>query len=525
MVRAHETLKTGTVMVQHPTSHTMLTRYEDELKFLVSDEDQLLEVYGYVKDRLANVNEACIRLSDTYLDDQLLTLHDAGISLRARCSETSSENKCSLDLKMKRHNPHAGITGAYIRRETKKSIGSNQWQALRDGTPLAEVEPESHDLIADLTAVPFTSLTAKFDVVTERRELMTQADDASITFNFDAMQYRFAGQPHRYFELEIKITSNATSHPEIVDCVVSQFNLKQWGKSKYDRGIYLFRKAFDGKRCIQMDELVNLFHLTPEQAGILDDHLPALQNVYQDFIFHLPYFTREERLILDELQCLKKDDIHDDTVATAPRKFVHSFRSRLKNPAHLIVKIVRKADKYFQGVVDVVGNEQHALTIENYKSILTDLIGVRVLHLFKDNWLEIDEQLTSLYHDKIVEKKFYVRKGDEIQGMDDLQEAVERRGFEFLEKESGYRSAHYLIKRDIYVDSGDMFTTYVEIQVRTVFEEAWGEVDHEIRYPHYDKDININHFLKTFNRIVGSADEMATYIKAYRDSIKSGEAE
>ena len=149
------------------------------------------------------------------------------------------------------------------------------------------------------------------------------------------------------------------------------------------------------------------------------------------------------------------------------------------------------------------------------------MIGIRILHLFKDNWLEINDQLTAIFRDNIVEKKFYVRKGDEIQGQRDLRAMCKARRIIFEEKESGYRSAHYLIKRNIYVDSGDMFTIYAEIQVRTVFEEAWGEVDHEIRYPHYENNITINNFLKTFNRVAGSADEMATYIKTYRDSLNT----
>ena len=53
----------------------------------------------------------------------------------------------------------------------------------------------------------------------------------------------------------------------------------------------------------------------------------------------------------------------------------------------------------------------------------------------------------------------------------------------------------------------------VEIQVRTVFEEAWSEIDHLMRYPYDVDNPIITEYLGIFNRIVGSADEMGTFIK------------
>ena len=56
---------------------------------------------------------------------------------------------------------------------------------------------------------------------------------------------------------------------------------------------------------------------------------------------------------------------------------VHSTRVRLKDPDHLLEKIVRKrADK-------------RDITIRNYRTEITDLIGARALHLFKTDWPEI----------------------------------------------------------------------------------------------------------------------------------------
>ena len=52
-----------------------------------------------------------------------------------------------------------------------------------------------------------------------------------------------------------------------------------------------------------------------------------------------------------------------------------------------------------------------------------------------------------------------------------------------------------------------------EIQLRTIFEEGWSEIDHRIRYP-YDTDNQIlNQYLFLFNGLAGSADEMASFVR------------
>lgn len=503
---------------------TVISKYEDELKFLIQDMAQLDAVYNFVKNQPFEIVEAIKEQRDIYFDDSDLILHKSGVSLRVRQSEASETTKCSLDLKMKLLSTDGNETGIYRRREATKDISESQRDALISGASLEEVDQEYYKMLYDIVCLPSVDLTVKFCVNTNRKTLSADVDNnTQISMNFDVIQY---DPSHQYFELEIKYSTAAQCSPEIVETIRTRFNLMRWDKSKYDRGIYLHKKKHAKGKDLQNETLIRKFNLTGDEQEVLKNNTDILNGVYKDSIFHRPYLLKEEKRIISELQPLQHNhEEHEDATETA-RNFVHSIRTRLKNPEHLVAKIIRKGAKYFQESVKVTDSiVVSSLTADNYQSIITDLIGVRVLHLFKDNWLQIDEQLTSLYGSSIVEKKFYVRKGDEINGQDDLQTEVENKGFEFIEKESGYRSAHYLIKREVYVDSGDMFTTYAEIQVRTVFEEAWGEVDHEIRYPHHDDNKNINHFLKTFNRIVGSADEMATYIKAYRDSLISPEVQ
>lgn len=175
---------------------------------------------------------------------------------------------------------------------------------------------------------------------------------------------------------------------------------------------------------------------------------------------------------------------------------VHSVRRRVKKPAHLIEKIIRKGKKY----VD------RDISIKNYKEIVTDLIGVRILHLFKDEWTAIHNEIIDSW--KIVEiPQVNVRPGD--YNMETLKKYTSKLNCEVIVREHGYRSVHYLIETETELNE----KIFIEMQVRTVFEEAWSEIDHLIRYP-YDLDNPVlSEYLSVFNRIVGSADEMGTFIK------------
>ena len=60
-------------------------------------------------------------------------------------------------------------------------------------------------------------------------------------------------------------------------------------------------------------------------------------------------------------------------------KIVHSINYRLKDPDHLLSKIVRKR----------LESPKNDIGLDNYKDRITDLIGIRALHLFKEDWIQI----------------------------------------------------------------------------------------------------------------------------------------
>lgn len=191
-----------------------------------------------------------------------------------------------------------------------------------------------------------------------------------------------------------------------------------------------------------------------------------------------------------ELNFSSYDDIGTGLVRVILRfQGVHSVKYRVKNPDHLIAKLVRKKIK----------NPKLNISIKNYTTLITDIIGVRIMHLIKADWVFIHQDINTNFK-KLGKPEANIRKGD-------LDQPYTSNGCKVKIHPDGYRSIHYLIKTEPTIRS-----VISEIQVRTIFEEAWSEIDHKVRYPNQTDDKIINDLLKIFNRLAGSADEMAQFV-------------
>lgn len=206
-----------------------------------------------------------------------------------------------------------------------------------------------------------------------------------------------------------------------------------------------------------------------------------LEAIYSDYISEIPQLETSAIFIFNTLMKTEK---------------VHSVRYRIKDAEHVIEKIIRKK----------IQGDTTKITVENYKTILTDLIGIRALHLFKEDWSVIHELIRSMWEFKEKPVANY-RQGDSLEYLKKFEEL----DCTIKEHKFGYRSTHYVIEtkpaKKVY---------YGEIQVRTIFEEAWSEIDHTIRYPYDQDNVLFGQFLLILNRLAGSADEMGTFIKSLK---------
>jgi putative GTP pyrophosphokinase len=167
---------------------------------------------------------------------------------------------------------------------------------------------------------------------------------------------------------------------------------------------------------------------------------------------------------------------------------IHTIKSRLKDPHHLREKLQRKSQD---------------ITPENFFSRITDLAGVRVLHLYQDQF----PQIHNFIKFKVDSQDWYLAERPTAYSWDpEAANFFESFGLEVKLKESYYTSIHYLIKPK---SSSDVCC---EIQVRTLFEEIWGEIDHTINYPTPTTSRSCKEQLRVLSRLVSTGTRLADSI-------------
>jgi ppGpp synthetase/RelA/SpoT-type nucleotidyltranferase len=181
---------------------------------------------------------------------------------------------------------------------------------------------------------------------------------------------------------------------------------------------------------------------------------------------------------------------------------IHSMRSRLKDPDHLTDKLARKISEC------KLANENFDIAPDNLLVTINDLVGVRLLHLYTRQIPAIDAALRDVFK----EGKYDLLEGPFARTWDDeSRQFFKDCHIETQESPSMYTSVHYVI------GSASRTTVTAEIQVRTLMEEVWGEVDHTMNYPHPVSSVSCREQLKVLARVTSSASRLVDSIFATVD--------
>ncbi|MGE0418759.1 MAG: hypothetical protein AB7O80_18300 [Acetobacteraceae bacterium] len=185
-------------------------------------------------------------------------------------------------------------------------------------------------------------------------------------------------------------------------------------------------------------------------------------------------------------------------------EIVHSFKSRVKDREHLREKIDRKI------------REGRNITTENLFTEVTDLAGVRIIHLFQEHFGPIDGVVRKrvLGGDWVLAEmpKAYTWDPEAAQFFGNFELKV-------IQKATSYTSVHYLIRPR--ADS----PICCEVQVRTLFEEIWGEVDHRINYPVPSEDLACKEQIKVLSKIVGAGSRLLDALNRVHQAEKQNESQ
>jgi GTP pyrophosphokinase len=171
--------------------------------------------------------------------------------------------------------------------------------------------------------------------------------------------------------------------------------------------------------------------------------------------------------------------IQDDP--SSPKESFHTIIYRIKDELRLIEKINRLNEELEAGAPSIME--------KNYQARVGDLLGVRIICLRLSDVEKVEAYLKLLSEENILSfvkgpdrKRSFVlpvNPGDSIP--DDI-------GLGY----SGYSSIHYQIELGENSDAppglkGLLF----ELQLRTILEEAWSEIDHKYRYVRSRIGINL----------------------------------
>ena len=182
---------------------------------------------------------------------------------------------------------------------------------------------------------------------------------------------------------------------------------------------------------------------------------------------------------------------------TQSPQIVHSVKSRLKDLQHLREKIQRKS------------STEAPITAENIFDRVTDIAGVRVLHLCQTQFTHIHQAINQKLDSQdwiLYEKPKAYTWDPESRGF------FENQGLNVEVKESLYTSVHYVIK------PRENSPVSCEIQVRTLFEEIWGEIDHLVNYPEPTDNVVCREQIGILARLVGAGSRLADSIyRVYSD--------
>jgi putative GTP pyrophosphokinase len=182
-------------------------------------------------------------------------------------------------------------------------------------------------------------------------------------------------------------------------------------------------------------------------------------------------------------------------------ELIHSTKSRLKDEGHLREKILRKIRDGRKA------GEPFDISEDNMFERITDLAAFRIMHLHPRQMEVIHPTLMKLFEERkmplfeppaarvwdLETEKFY----KEVVGLETVHTT-----------EKLYSSVHYVVRSN----RTTQFTC--EIQVRTLADEVWGEVDHSINYPVKSTSVACKEQIKSLAHLTTSCNRLADSIFA-----------
>lgn len=256
---------------------------------------------------------------------------------------------------------------------------------------------------------------------------------------------------------------------------------------------------------LHKNRITDKFHELEQNNPFLWD---VMKDIYEDYELKIKNGTLKKKI---------NSFIEELGTPTA----MHSIRHRIKTPESLIVKIINKMCS------DYTDTDYSNISKDTYEKVIMDLLGTRILIRHRYQWEDIHDLIWHLYFkgaDKYVKNRIRDYIGDAKEPFlserpkvyyryEENTKCYELKGrdtFDFDKNNSGYSSNHYII---------NYYGTYIELQVRTLFDEAWSENDHDFVYKLHagNKKLVLNRTSNLLSKVAEIADELSMFMHDYYD--------
>ena len=175
------------------------------------------------------------------------------------------------------------------------------------------------------------------------------------------------------------------------------------------------------------------------------------------------------------------------------RQLIHFIKYRVKE----IQSLENKLERLF------IDDESDPINEENLFERVTDLAGVRIIHLHADQIEELHPRIL-----RILKEQEYKLIGEPIAYCWDVdyEELFDRIGLKAQRRTSMYTTVHYEFLA--HESSG----IACELQVRSLADEMWGEVSHRVNYPTESTSETCRDQLKVLARLTSGCGRLVDSI-------------
>jgi ppGpp synthetase/RelA/SpoT-type nucleotidyltranferase len=243
----------------------------------------------------------------------------------------------------------------------------------------------------------------------------------------------------------------------------------------------------------------------------------------------------------------KEDFIHlyahrARTTANQAQVLIDPLIDRQRSEISSIIHASKSRIKSFERIVEKTKGQRHTQSASNVDEIdpLTDIFGARIVTLFQNDISRAVEFIINMVKHNLKTPSPIVKdrvigvliitsrpEGDPLSLVEPVTAIIDGAGIEISprveRRRSGYSSVHIICEFKSNGENDALSSIPIEFQIRSAFEEVWGEIDHKLRYGAYRGAVDAtawDRHLNALKSIVDGCIQYADVIKHQADATK-----